>query len=200
MSNDLAKVDVPALLGGTVNVKSTASTPSQRDIEIWQLCESGLLATEVATHTGCTVATVKRACREVERFMASGVAIDVTSLKMQNHLRLDLIYKEFVAAWRDSSGKKVKKKRKSGPRGEEEEVTETEECGDPRFLMGAMKALADQREMWPGANAPKAQSITGPTGTEDPQINIKVDEMSDEQIDKISALIDELRESGMMPE
>jgi len=199
MSNDLAKVDVPALLSGTVKVKSTASTPSQRDIEIWQLCESGLLATEVAQHVDCEVATVKRACREVERFMASGVAVDVASLKMQNHLRLDLIYKEFVTAWRNSSGKKIKKRNKTTPRGDEEEITETEKEGDPRYLMGAIRALADQRDMWPGANAPKAQSLTGPTGTEDPQLNISVDEMTDEQINKISLLIDELQDSGALP-
>lgn len=178
----LAKVDERKLLAGELSVSSSIKLPSARARTIWKLAKGGKPKADIAAQFSIEIKSVNRAIRQVDRWLAAAVAVDLVGFKANAHAKLGVIHDQAMLGWHKSAGKVVKRVKKYGqdpldPLSRERvilEETETEEyrAGDPKFLTVAMKALSEQREMLPGANAPKATALTNQSGTGDAQLNI----------------------------
>ena len=180
--SSLAKIDEKKLLNGELSVSSSIKLPSARARTIWKLAKSGKPRTEIAAQFEIELKAVSRAVRQVDKWLAAAVAVDLVGFKANAHAKLGVVYDQAMLGWHKSAGKVVKRVKKYGqdpldPLSRERvilEETETEEyrAGDPRFLTVAMKAMSEQREMLPGANAPKATALTNQNGTGDAHLNI----------------------------
>lgn len=180
--SSLAKIDEKKLLNGELSVSSSIKLPSARARTIWKLAKSGKPRAEIAAQFEVELKAVNRAVRQVDKWLAAAVAVDLVGFKANAHAKLGVVYDQAMLGWHKSAGKVVKRVKKYGqdpldPLSRERvilEETETEEyrAGDPRFLTVAMKAMSEQREMLPGANAPKATALTNQNGTGDAQLNI----------------------------
>lgn len=178
-------VESDKLLNGVMSIKADAKIPSASDRRIWALSESGVAASLIATKHNLTIATVKRCLRKVEKFLFSNAVVEVAELRMQHHCKLGVYEREAMRAWKKSSGKVVRKTTKYGPHPDDPEKRVIVECseveeykaGDPRFLLAASKFLSEQRQIWPGANAPKAQAITNADGTGDARLRIDIKQL-----------------------
>lgn len=182
MGTGLAEIDAKKLIRGVLSVKGTAKVPGSADRSIWVLHQKGKSATEIAQARSVDLKTVTAAIRRVDKFFYSQVAVEVAELKMQHHLTLDWMKKEAQKAWHKSKGKVVRRRTKYGPNpldpeqiiALETEETEEYKAGDPRFLLAMDKFMSAQRELWPGANAPKASALTNVDGTSDAKVTIDV--------------------------
>lgn len=182
MKNALAEVDESRLLEGELLVSSKVKIPSARSRKIWKLAKGGMPRSEIAAQMKVEPRSVGRAITQVNKWLAAAVAVDLVGYKANSHSKLSVIYEQAMLGWHKSGGVVTKRVKKYGPdpfnpESKERvilEETETEEyrAGDPKFLTVAMKALADQREMLPGANAPKATALTNQSGTGDALLNI----------------------------
>lgn len=182
MGGSLAKVDERKLLNGELSVSSTIKLPSARARAIWKSVRSGEPRAEVAKRYGVEPKSVNRAVRQVDKWLAAAVAVDLAGFKASAHSKLGIIHDQAMAGWYKSTTKRVIRRVKrygqdpldplSGKRVIIDEVETEAEGGDPRFLTVAMKAMSEQREMLPGANAPKATALTNQSGTGDAQLNI----------------------------
>lgn len=174
--SELAKIEAKDVLSGTMKAKRSGKAPPQEDVAIYKMAESGVPFTTIASLQNVSLQDVKTSIRRVEKFIASGVAVDVVAIKAQQHMRLEALYDVTVKAFQETSGPVKTTRRKLGTDGTvvEEVITEKEHAGDPRFLNTAMKALEAQRDLWPGVSAPRATSITNADGTDDPHLTVEM--------------------------
>ena len=182
----------------SVSLSGNKNIPSQKDLLLWQ----SVFATsvrETAMLNGMSESSVRSAVKRVEKLMASEVAMDAASLKLRLHLELETVKSEAMKAWKRSIGvsqtRKTKTRRNeiteileesgvSDAEQVESEVTEKDEVGDPRFLSAVQKAIEGQMSLWPGVQAPRATSLTGPDGTGNPTLEIDFTKMSDSQLEE----------------
>lgn len=208
MANSLAEVSDGGLWRGHLKVKGKSPVPSDREYDMWKSCELCIAISDVAETFDVTEATVRAASRKVERFFESKVAVDIASLKTRQHARLEALIESALTDYQKSGGTITTVNRKIRPaiadEGEivveeaviEETVTEKEQNRDPRFINAAMKAMEEQRKLWPGANAPSASTITNAEGTGNPQVNVAhiVKNMTDAEIEALK-VVEKLYES-----
>lgn len=171
-------------IDGALSVDVSTKLPSLKARNVWRAVYTGTDKQALALRLNTDVAGINRLVRQVDNFLANHVAVDLSTYLAQSHQRLEAIIHESMKSWKKSKGKIVKKTRKFGqdptdpfnsnPVCLEEVVVEEESAGNPAFLQLAMKAMAEQREMLPGANAPKATAVTNAAGTGDPTLNVDV--------------------------
>jgi len=174
MKKSLVEVGVRKI-GGGLTIKNNAKTPTARDVAIYKMRRSGFDKDVIAVKFGCDIRSVSRAIGKVRRFYDANVVVDVSSLKIDQHMFLENLKEQVMKDYQDSSGEI------------REEVTETTKDGDvkktvrirqskrdPRLALAAVKIIKEQREIWPGANAPKAMAQTNKDGTEDAITRIEV--------------------------
>lgn len=193
----LAKVDASNVWRGHLRVKGDTPVPSDREYDMWKSCDTGLSISDVAEVYGVEESTVRSAIRKTENFFISTCTVDVGLLKVRQHARLEALIETCLEDYQGSGGTVRTISRKMAPAVEgmpavcvEETITEKEMTRDPRFLNTAMKAMSDQRDLWPGANAPKSSSITNANGDGDPKINVShiVANLSPEQVKALEKL------------
>jgi hypothetical protein len=193
----LAKVDASNVWRGHLRVKGNSPVPSDHEYDMWKSCDTGLSISDVAEVYDVTEGTVRAAIRKTENFFISTCTVDVGLLKIRQHARLEALIEASLTDYQESGGtvKTVNRKMIPGQNGEEslcieETITEKQMTRDPRFINVAMKAMSDQRDLWPGANAPKSSSITNANGDGDPKINVEhlVKSMTPDQIEALKKL------------
>jgi hypothetical protein len=169
MAKSLVKVDSADLWRSHLKVKGSSPVPTNDEYDFWKLNATGLSLSDIATNAGITLASVSEACKKVEKFFESRVAIDIAAFKIQQHVRIEAILEESLREFQLSGGKSrtITRKRTPAPEGMEdfgeiieETIVEKDIKKDPRYLTVAMNALQEQRKIWPGANAPSASSVT----------------------------------------
>jgi hypothetical protein len=178
---------------------SSKNGPSERDVEIWKAAfATDFRQTAIAFEV--SEATVRDAYNRVEKAIASSQLVDPVAMKTRLHFEAESIKQEAMAAWQKTKGPRRQTKTKTkrsdiddllGEAGgdqfsteQEIEVKEWEEAGDPRYLTIAQKSIDQQMELWPGVRAPRASSLTDPTGAES-VVKIDVADLTDEQIAQI---------------
>ena len=179
-----------------ISLTSSKNIPSERELQLWQTAMTTDVLESSIIH-GVTEGTVRSAMKKVEKLLASEVAMKASSLKLRMHLELETVKKEAWKGWKRSIGKKTSTKTKtkrteltdileeSGVDDAEQvevETIEKEDAGDSRFLSAVQKAIEGQMALWPGVQAPRANAITGPNGDDNPTLTIKLEEMTDDQL------------------
>jgi hypothetical protein len=202
MAEALVKVDTDNVWRGHLRVKAGAKVPSDREYDIWKLCDTGLSVPDAAEFFAITEQTVRTAVRKVERFFVGTVAVDVGMLKSRQHARLEAIIETALSDYHNSGGtvRTTNRKNIPGSNGEdsiavEETITEKQMTRDPRFLNTAMKAMEEQRKLWPGANAPSS-SVSKVEETKGSTINVAmvVENMSPGELAALEKLEDLMQE------
>ena len=180
MANDLAKVESNGLWRGHLRVKGVSDAPSEDQYDLYRMHDTGVSIPDLAEVNGITEATVRKAIRKVEKFFQSKVSVDIAGLKIRQHARLEALIESALEDYQDSGGKVTTRHRKQipGSHGEEavvveETLTEKQMTRDPKFLTTAMKAMEEQRKLWPGANAPSASTITNQDGDGELKISVE---------------------------
>lgn len=180
MSKELAKVESNGLWRGHLRVKGTTGVPSERDYDLFKIHNTGVSIPDLAEINDITESTVRKAIKKVEKFFESQVAIEVSSLKMRQHARLEAMIETALEEFQKSGGRSVTTVRKQIPgiNGEssvvvEETVTEKEIPRDVKYINSAAKLMAEQRAIWPGMNAPSASTITNAEGNGDLTISVE---------------------------
>lgn len=173
-----AKIDALKLAGGVVSVEASGKMPSKAAFSLYQMYLRGSGFDDIATAKGLPVARVKRIVKSAERYVLAHTIVDVVKLKAQQHIELQAMFEEAKQAWKKSKGEKRKIVRKYDQLGTMTEEAETIEqgAGDIEFLHAAAKFMKEQREIWPGANAPKAQAITNADGSGDAKLVVEFEE------------------------
>lgn len=166
MGRELAKVESNGLWRGHLRVKGSTDAPSEKEYDLYRMHDTGVSYPDIAEYHGIAEATVRKAVKKVEIWFQSKCTVDIAALKMRQHARLEALIETALEDYQESGGKVVTRhqKRIPGSHGEEpivveETITEKQMTRDPKYLTTAMKALADQRAIWPGMNAPSASSI-----------------------------------------
>lgn len=199
MGRELAKVESNGLWRGHLRVKGVSGVPSESEYDMFRLHDTGLSYPDIAEHHGITEATAKKAVRKVEKFFESKVAVDVSSLKVRQHARLEAMIESALEDYQSSGGKVVTRHQKMIPAADgmpafvkEETVTEKQMTRDPKFLTTALAAMESQRKLWPGAVAPSASTMRHEAESE---IKISVDcvaKMADNLTDDELAALEKL--------
>lgn len=170
------KVDALKLAGGVISVKSVGKCPSKAAFAIWKMYDNGSSYDVIASAKGIPIERVKRIVATTDRYInANSELTDVCVLKAQQHIQLQSMINEAKKAWKKSKGEKRKIVRKYDQLGTMTEESETVEQGggDIEYLNAMAKFMKEQREIWPGANAPKAQAITNADGTGDAKVLVE---------------------------
>ena len=192
----LAKVEGD-IWRGSLKVKGTSRVPSDREYDMWKSCDMGVTVSDTAEVYGVEESTVRAAIKKTENFFTSTVSVDVAALKIRQHARLEALLETAVSDYQESGGKTVTVVRKQIPGMEgsddvviQETITEKHQSKNPQFLNVAMKAMEDQRKIWPGANAPSAKAVTNADGTGNPKIDVSViaKNMTEEEIKALEML------------
>lgn len=180
-----------------MSAKGNVKAPSERDARIWAEIQSGTSKSDLAKRLDVTVATITGICKKVESFFLSRVTVDVAALKASQHIQQDRVKREAWKAWKKSGGVVTRKKMKFNDEGKMIECEETSEqkAGDPRFLGVVLTALKEQREMWPGANAPRTNALTNADGTGDARLEIDVQQKMAEMPPEVQAALAKYAES-----
>lgn len=175
MAAKQVKVDALKLAGGVISVESTGRVPSKGALSLYQSFLRGNSYQDLATAKNLPVARVKRIIKTAERYVLANTVVDVVKLKAQQHIELQCMINEAKSAWKKSKGEKRKIVRKYDQLGTMTEESETVEQGggDIEYLNAMAKFMKEQREIWPGANAPKAQAITNADGTGDAKVLVE---------------------------
>lgn len=127
--------------------------PSVIQLEMYHDAVRGMSATAIAAKRGVKRQTVDSILRRVEEYLWPIYADDIRGTKVRQTESLRVIFAEAMAAWEKSKAPAVEiRQRNAGGVRETLKVTRGQ-CGDPRFLDMAMRALGQIREIW-GANAP----------------------------------------------
>lgn len=190
-----AEIDAREILAGTLKARGTRKIPSADEIEVYKLSESGIPLTEISATRSLSEARVKACIAKVEKFAASGLAVDVAAIKAQQHLRLEAVREAAMTAFQNTNGivRTTKRKLDSDGKVIEETVTEQQAFGDPRYLNSAMKALEAQRDLWPGLAAPRATALTNSDGSGDPKLTVEIlNQMSDEELESLGQVVNML--------
>jgi DNA-binding CsgD family transcriptional regulator len=152
----------------------TRSALRTRDLKMLELCGQGLTQQEIAEQVGLTRSGVSKALTRIERKMLAELKEKVETLKVQQHFALHHVHRESLRAWETSKNEAVTVKEVE--RGKDDvkiERTIRGQCGDPRHLDNALKALGDMRKLWGLDEDAKLRSQGGTT------VNIQVDYAED---------------------
>lgn len=181
MAKSLAKVDASNVWRGHLKIKGQSPVPSDLEYDIWRSCDTGVSIQDAAEEFGLSERKIRESISKTEKFFISTCTVDVGLLKIRQHARLEAIIQTAMEDYQNSGGVVTTTSRKRAPRIEgeddavivmEETINEKELTRDPRFLNMAMKAMEEQRKLWPGANAPSASTITNADGTGELKINV----------------------------
>ena len=198
------KVDALSLAGGVVSVEASGRVPSRGSLALYKLHLRGSSYQDIAVAKGLPVEKVRRLIRSAERYILANAMIDVVKLKAQQHIELQSMIDEAKGAWKKSKGLKKKTVRKYDQLGTMTEESETIEQGggDIEYLNAAAKFMKEQREIWPGANAPKAQAITNADGTGDAKLLVETwqDRIKQMPAEKRALLFDVIEGVAVKPE
>lgn len=145
--------------------------PSATQLEIYaQFCSGKRRAAEIAEEFGIHRTLVNRTCQKIEKWLAPRMMDSIREIKCQHTQSLMGIFQDSMCEWERSRkpaitirvipGKIIPGRRKEDGSfepnivmPESRERTIKFQCGNPRYLESAMKALEGIREIW-GANAP----------------------------------------------
>lgn len=197
MTKPVIEVDTRALISGVFKTKQTGNTPSEKDVEAYKAWRSGLSMEQVAAKFDIAESTAKQSVGRVEKWLTSNVAIDLAAIKGQQYLALSAVLEQAMTAWQKSSGKVDRVKEKFDENGKvvEREVVSEYKAGDPRFLSVAMQAMSAQREMTPGANAPKATAMATVDGQDvhTKDISKAISDMTEDELKQFRSMVDFLQ-------
>ena len=123
------------------------------EAKCWERRQLGHSQRRIAEQLGVSQAAVSRALRRVERRELARLSATVECEKVHQTYVLDHIVCEAMRGFERSKGARRRASTRSGGRGGAVETTEVfERDGDPAFLVVAMQAMADVRQIW-GLNA-----------------------------------------------
>jgi hypothetical protein len=122
-------------------------------MEIYHDAVRGLSYNAIAANRGISGTAVSKFVRQVEAYLWPIMSDDIRGTKVRQSDAHQLIFREAMEAW-EASKKPIVELRQRVVDGVLETTKITRgQCGDPRHLDVAMRALAAIREIW-GANAP----------------------------------------------
>lgn len=143
---------------------------------IAELYLQGRLQSEIGGELGVSQSTVSRVLKELQVEWREASAVAVAVAKAQELARLDVLEREYWAAWQ-ASQRPVKKTsvRQGGPigSGTVSAIETTESVGNPAFLAGVMACIQRRCEIL-GVDAPRKQELGGPGGAPlaGPQVSV----------------------------
>jgi predicted transcriptional regulator len=135
-----------------------------RERRALELAVLGWSQYRIAADLGVSQAAVSKLLKRLEGRLLRDLAETLERHKVRQTLRLEHQYAEAMYAWNESKADTTRKRQRKthgGSGGTDATVAEVvveNQHGDPRYLEGARKALADVRKVW-GLDAPRQLDV-----------------------------------------
>jgi transcriptional regulator with XRE-family HTH domain len=130
--------------------------------KIWSLRCRGWTQREIASQLGVNQSSVWKVLRKLSRRIAQQMEASILERKAEQVAQLEQIAMEAMQGWERSKEAAHAVQERRGEEGISRTTSATGPCGDPAFLMAAIKALAEERKI---LDAGEAVPLVGEGGS-----------------------------------